>query len=166
MHCSSPVLTKRFFIRNVLKSDACLQNLLPEMRDATSLVNCVMRKHLKFYQYEQKDFVKSFIRIVLLITNSAPINCVNGQWLCYNPDNWQYCIFIYTCVQARSLLLQDEINSSHCHCLLITHALHNYSSSCPSPIVSVFCCLSLIYAISLHAWVSALSTTWAIDRPI
>ena len=79
MHCSSPVLTKRFFIRNVLKSDACLQNLLPEMRDATSLVNCVMRKHLKFYQYEQKDFVKSFIRIVLLITNSAPINCVNGQ---------------------------------------------------------------------------------------
>ena len=41
-------------------------------------LNCLMQKHLNFYQHEQKDFINQSYRIVLLITNSATVNCVNG----------------------------------------------------------------------------------------
>ena len=104
------VLTERFLIQNVLKSDFCLIICCRKCVITTSLIDCVMRKHLKFYQHEQKDSVNHSYRIVLLITNSAYITCVNDFVIIRTTCILTFQLYLYTYVKPSSLLLQDEID--------------------------------------------------------
>jgi len=59
-----------------------------------------MQKTFEFYQHEQKDFVNHSYRIVLLMSNSASIDCVNDfvviMTICILTFNWIF--FIHLCL--------------------------------------------------------------------